>query len=173
MKFRVRIAAVLALIAAATAPVLAQESALSAVLGKFDSEHNLAAKERLLLSVTTEGPSAGSSLLRLAKSTTNTDTRWMAMRGMATLHCTTCAPFLEASLKDSNALIRANAARALGDLGIKDASDPLRAMFASEKDESAVQQASLTLSQLDIRAAVPDIRKKFPEFPGQTRIWLI
>jgi len=173
MKLGGWIAALCPLIAAVTAPVLAQQLELPALLVQFDNEHNLAAKEHLLLSVTTQGSSAGPSLLRLAQSTTNTDTRWMAMRGMATLHCTSCASFLEASLEDSDALIRANAARALGDLGIKEASDSLRAMFAAEKNGPAVQQTSLTLSRLDIRAAVPDIRKKIPEFTGQTRVWLI
>jgi HEAT repeat protein len=161
------------LIAAVTAPVLAQQSELPALLLQFDNEHDVAAKEHLLLRLTTQYPGAGASLLHLAQSTTNTDTRWMAMRGMATLHCTSCAPFLETSLRDPDARLRANAARALGDLGIKEASDSLRAMFAVEKDKGAVQQASLSLSRLDVRAAVPDIRTKVGEFTGQTRIWLI
>lgn len=165
--------ALLPLIAAIASPVLAQQSDPSAGLRNFDNEHNLAAKERLLLGITAEGAAAGPSLLRLAQATTKVDTRWMAMRGMATVHCASCAPFLEASLKDSNPLIRANAARALGDLGIKEASDSLRAMFAAENDGAAVEQSSLALSRLDVRTAVPDIRKKIPEFTGQTRIWLI
>jgi HEAT repeat protein len=97
----------------------------------------------------------------------------MAMRGMATLHYTACAPFLEASLKDADALVRANAARALGDLQIKDASDPLLAMFAAENEPPAVQQASLALRMLNVKAAAPYLREKIPAFTGQTRAWLI
>ena len=87
---------------------------IASLLIRFDNQHDLAAKERLLIAITSQGLGAGPALLRLAKSTANSDTRWMAMRGMATLHFTACAPFLEASLKDSDALVRSNAARALG-----------------------------------------------------------
>jgi HEAT repeat protein len=97
----------------------------------------------------------------------------MAMRGMATLRYTACAPFLEASLKDFDALVRANAARALGDLRIGNASDPLLAMFATEKEPPAIQQASLALRMLNIKAAAPYIREKISAFTGQTRAWLI
>jgi HEAT repeat protein len=97
----------------------------------------------------------------------------MAMRGMATLRYTACAPFLEASLKDFDALVRANAARALGDLRIGSASGALLAMFATEKEPPAIQQASLALRMLNIKAAAPYIREKISAFTGQTRAWLI
>ncbi len=168
-----RFRALLPLIATIAAPLLAQQGGPSAALRNFDSEHNLAAKERLLMSITAEGPAVGPALLRLAQATTNADTRWMAMRGMATVHCASCVPFLETSLKNSDPVVRANAARALGDLDAKQAADALRAMFAVEKDGGAVEQSSLALSRLDIKAAVPAIRKKIPEFTGQTRDWLI
>ncbi len=162
------------LMAPLTPSLLAQPAKSTAsLLIRFDNEHDLSAKERLLLSVTNKDAGAGPSLLRLAESTTNSDTRWMAMRGMATLHYTACAPFLEASLKDSDALVRANAARALGDLRIRYASAPLLAMFAAEREPSAVQQASLALRMLNVKAAAPYLREKIPAFTGQTRAWLI
>jgi hypothetical protein len=145
----------------------------ASLLVRFDNEHNLAAKEGLLLAVTNRDAGAGPSLLRLAESTTSNDTRWMAMRGMATLHFTDCAPFLQASLKASDRLVRANAARALGDLRIGSASASLLAMFVAESDPGAIQQASLSLRMLDVRAAVPYVRAKIPSFTGQTRAWLI
>jgi hypothetical protein len=154
--------------------ILAQtpESTASLLL-RFDGEHDLAAKERLLLTLTNQDSEAAPALLRLAESTTNSDTRWMAMRGMATLHYKACAPFLEASLTDSAALVRANAARALGDLRIKDAGDPLLAMFTAEPEPGAIEQASAALRMLNIKAAAPYIREKIPAFEGQTRVWLI
>ena len=168
-----RTVAVLLLMTPLIPPVLAQRSeAAASLLRRFDNEHDLSAKEYLLLIVTKDA-GAGPSLLRLAQSTTNSDTRWMAMRGMATLRYTACAPFLEASLKDSDALIRANAARALGDLRIRKASDPLLAMFAVEQEPPAIQQASLALRMLNVKAAAPHIRKKIPAVTGQTRAWLI
>jgi len=150
-----------------------QPDSTASLLLRFDNEHDLSAKEHLLLTLTNKDPGAGPALLRLAESTTNSDTRWMAMRGMGTLHYTACAPFLEASLKDSDALVRANAARNLGDLRIRSASDPLLHMFAAEQDPGAIQQASLAFQMLNIKAAAPYIREKIPAFTGQTRDWLI
>ena len=73
MKLGGWIAALLPLIAAVTASVFAQQLEPPALLIQFDNERNLAAKEHLLLTITTQGPGAGPSLLRLAQSTTNTD----------------------------------------------------------------------------------------------------
>jgi hypothetical protein len=87
--------------------------------------------------------------------------------------CTDCAPFLEASLKDSDLLVRANAARALGDLRIRDASLPLLAMFAAEQEQPAIQQATLAIRMLGLKAAAPSTREKISVFTGQTRAWLI
>lgn len=154
--------------------VLAQPSeSMASLLLRFDNEHDLSRKEHLLLTVTRQDAGAGPMLLRLAQSTTNSDTRWMAMRGMVTLRYKACAPFLEASLKDSDALVRANAARSLGDLRISKASAPLLAMFAAELEPGAIQQASLALRMPDIKASAPFIREKLPVFTGQTRHWLI
>jgi hypothetical protein len=166
--------AVFLLMTPPTPSVLAQQPESTArLLLRFDNQHDLSAKEHLLLSVTNKDTGAGPALLRLAESTTNSDTRWMAMRGMTTLRYTACAPFLETSLKDSHALVRANAARALGDLRIRNASDALLAMFAAEQEPEAIQQGSLALRMLDIKAASPYIRQKIPAFTGQTRSWLI
>jgi len=95
------------------------------------------------------------------------------MRGMATLHYTACAPFLKASLKNSDWAVRANAARALGDLRITNAANVLLAMFAAEQVPGAVEQASLALHMLKVKAAAPYIREKIPRFSGQTRSWLL
>jgi HEAT repeat protein len=174
VKLSRRTFAVLFLLGSLERSIVAQSSASTAsLLLRFDNEHDLAKKEHLLLTVTNQDANAGPALLRLAQATTNTDTRWMAMRGMATLHYTAGASFLEASLKDSDALVRANAARALGDLRIRGASAPLLAMFAVEQEPAAIQQASLALRMLNVQAAAPILRQKIPLFSGQTRAWLI
>lgn len=146
---------------------------MASLVLRFDNEHDYAQKSRLLDSLTSQHPDAARALLRLARSTKNTDTLWMAIRGMATLHYTACAPFLKASLKNPVWLVRANAARALGDLRITDASSALIAMFAAEQEAGAVEQASLALHMLDVKAAAPYIREKIPRFTGQKRAWLL
>lgn len=154
--------------------VIAQPSQpIESLLLRFDNEHDLASKERLLLILTGQYSGAGPALLRLAQSTANSDTRWMAMRGLATLHYNACASFLEVSLKDSDALIRANAARSLGDLRIRSAAPSVLAMFADEQFPGAIEQSSLALRILGFKAAAPVIRERIPNVTGQTRSWLI
>ncbi len=143
------------------------------LLVRFDREHDLAAKERLLGALTSQEHASGAALLRLAQTTTSSDTRWMAMRGLVTLGYTAAAPFLIASLKDPDVYVRANAARAIGDLRISGGSRELLAMFAAEHEPAALEQSSLALRLLRIKAAAPLVREKIPQFTGQTRGWLI
>jgi hypothetical protein len=174
VKLSNRVVAVLLVIVPVTPSIFAQRSeSIASQLRRFDNEHDLARKEEWLFTLTGQGAGAGPALLRLAQSTTNTDTRWMAMRGMATLRYTACAPFLEAALKDPDALVRANAARSLGDLRIGNASAQLLAMFATEREPPAIQQASLALRMLHVKAAASYLREKIPGATGQTRDWLI
>jgi hypothetical protein len=46
-------------------------------------------------------------------------------------------------------------------------------MFSAEREPGAVEQASLALHLIEIKAAAPYIREKIPAFKGQTRSWLI
>jgi hypothetical protein len=149
------------------------QPSLRGALSGFDQEHDLAKKEYRLLALTQHYPNAGSALLNLAKSTRNPDTRWMSMRGMRDLHYVRCEAFLKQSLLDHDSLVRANAARVLGDLGLKDAEKDLLVMFAAENEPMAVEQASLALRVLNVRAAAPSIRKKITHYTWQTRAWLL
>ena len=146
---------------------------LAVLLSRLDSEHDYINKDKLLRQVTGQYPDAGSALLQLAQSSTSADTRWMAIRGMATLHYTAGAQFLEASLKDPDGLVRANAARALSDLRITDAGPQILAMFIAETEGGALQQGSHALHTLGVNAAVPFLREKIPLYTGQTRGWLL
>jgi len=87
---------------------IAQEMALD----HFDHEHNLARKEELLRGITEQFRGCGPDLVRLAEKIDQVDTKWMAIRGMSTLHFAAAADFLQKSLGDKNSAIRANAARA-------------------------------------------------------------
>ena len=142
-------------------------------LKRFDAEHDQARKEHDLLLLTESYPEIGPALLRVAETTQFPDTRWMAMRGMNNVHFRGCEAFLRHELRSSDIAVRANAARSLGDLGLKAASGDLLSMFVSEHEPGVVEQASLSLRHLQVKAAVPTIRKKLPLFEGQTRVWLL
>jgi hypothetical protein len=140
---------------------------------RFDDEHDRTKKEYLLRQITNNSLNAGPTLLDLAEQTHNLDTRWMAMQGLATLHYQASDRFLEESLTSPDAVVRANAARALADLDVTAAGPQVQAMFAIEKNPGAIEQASLALRLLHVRAAVPDIRSKIPDYTWQTRAWLL
>lgn len=74
--------------------VLAQPSEpLVRPLLRFDNEHDLSAKQRLLRTLTGRYQQAGPELLRLSQSTTHTETGWMAMRGMVAMRNGDLAPY--------------------------------------------------------------------------------
>ena len=127
---------------------------LPEALRTFDEEHDLARKELHLLELTRQYPDAGPALLALAERTPHTDTRWMSMRGMRDLHYKGCESFLRRSLAHDDALVRANAARAIGDLRLKHANRELLTMFAKEDDQRALEQASLALRELGVRGGL-------------------
>lgn len=155
-------------------PTLAQQvQPLPDALRVFDQEHDLAKKEYELLSITQQHPESGPALLALAQKTQFSDTRWMAMRGMRDVQFRGCESFLKQELKSSDALVRSNAARVIGDLGFQSADEDLSAMFKAEHDPGAVEQASLSLRVLNVRTSAPLIRRKITLFTGQTRAWLL
>ena len=173
MALRTPIFTLILALAIATFACPQQPRLFSNLYARFDNEHDLARKERLLGQITNDRLSAGPTLLHLAEHATNSDTRWMAMRGMATVQYEPCAGFLEVSLRDPDATVRANAARALGDLRVTASGPKIQAMFAAESNPGAIQQTSLALHMLDVRAAVPYIRNKIPLYTWQTRAWLL
>src|SRR6185437_7753972 len=157
-----------------TQSMIAQEArSLTSFLNTFDQEHDLAKKDRDLQDLIKQYPQAGPSLLMLAQATRYTDTKWMAIRGMGDLQFRDCEPFLRKALTSPDALVRSNAARVIRDLEFHSAEGDLIAMFALERDPRAIEQASLSLSNLKVEASVPLIRQKIPQFAGQTREWLL
>jgi hypothetical protein len=66
---------------------------LPTLLSRFQSERDRSTKEMILYSITKDYPASGSALLRIARQTEDTDTRWLAIRGMGWLKFNDAAPF--------------------------------------------------------------------------------
>jgi hypothetical protein len=79
----------------------AGSESLPLLISQFHSTRDLEAKERLLNVITTDFPGAGPTLLQLAQTTTDVDTRWMAIRGIGTLKYKRAMPFLVESLRQN------------------------------------------------------------------------
>jgi len=56
---------------------------LSALLSDFVSGNDRTTKELILTDITEHHPEAGAALLKIAIQTRDTETRWLAIRGMA------------------------------------------------------------------------------------------
>src|SRR5260370_39167172 len=87
---------------------------LQALLSRFQSEQDHATKEMILDSITRNYPDSGSALLGIARQTNDTDTRWLAIRGIGSFRFHDATPFFKQSLNSESSYGRANAARALG-----------------------------------------------------------
>ena len=146
---------------------------LSPLISRFDSTRDLEAKERLLNAITTEFPNAGPALLRLAETTGNVDTKWMAIRGIGTLSYEGAVPFLVESLHSEHPYVRANSARALGDMKAQAAEGALVALLRGEQDDGVIEQTSLALRMLGARDAVPVLKSKASHPSVQTRVWIL
>src|ERR1700747_2475574 len=97
---------------------------LSGLLSQFRTETDRASKERILNQITSRFPGAGPDLLAFAEGPENGDTNWLAIRGVGHLKFSAAVPFLEKSLNSKSVLVRANAARSLGEIGDTSAIDP-------------------------------------------------
>lgn len=144
---------------------------------EFRDTRDIPEKERLLNQMAQNGSEAiGKQLLLLAKTTNDSDTRWLAIRGLGMLKFRPAAPFLVESLQSSERYVRANAARALGELGYSAAAPALIHLLAVEQDGGVVEQTSLALMMTKTVAAIPTLESRMShgasETP-QTRCWLL
>ncbi len=149
-----------------------QEQTASLVL-RLQETCDVADKERVLSLIVQRGYSAGPLLLRLAKTTNDSDTRWLAIRGLGMLRFEEAAPFLIESLKSDEHYVRANAARALGELRYSRASPALIHLLAAERDSGVVEQTSLALRMIKAQDAIPVIKSRMSSSSPQTRCWLL
>lgn len=149
-----------------------QEQTASLVL-RFQETRDLADKERALSRIVQRGYSAGPLLLRLAKTTNDNDTRWLAIRGLGMLSFEEAAQFLIESLKSDEHYVRANAARALGELRYSRASPALIHLLAAERDSGVIEQTSLALRMVKAQDAIPVIKSRMSSSSTQARCWLL
>ncbi len=83
------------------------------------------------------------------------------------------AVFLVSCLQAQHHYVRANAARALGELHFTPAVPALIAVLRSETDGGVLEQTALALQMLKAREAVPAIETALPGPTPQTTCWLL
>jgi HEAT repeat protein len=149
-----------------------ERASLARLISQFRSARGLAPKERLLNEITTNFPNAGPPLLELAETTTDVDTKWMAVRGIGSLKYEKATPFLVKSLRSDSPYVRANSARALGDIKAYSAKRALITLLSSEQDGGVIEQTSLALQMMRASEAVPVLKSKASYPSIQTRMWI-
>jgi HEAT repeat protein len=143
------------------------------LLSDFVSRSDRTARELILLNITEHHPEAGPALLKIAMETTDTETRWLAIRGLGGLKYTGAVPFLKESLRSSSSYVRANSARALGEIHDVSAVPALIHALLVEEDSGALEQTSVALQMLDAKDAIPVLEAKATNPSPQPRIWII
>ena len=101
---------------------------------------------------------AGEAAMALAKTTKDPDVRWQAIRILGNLRYERAVPLLLESLSDPHRYVRANAARALGDMRVAAAAKPLTELLKKEADGGVIQQTSLALANLGCTDAIPTLK---------------
>jgi hypothetical protein len=142
------------------------------LLTKFIAETEPARKEQLLNEIVRR-PDAGPTLLRVAMHANNTLTKWMSIRGIGMVRYGKAVPFLIHSLTHQHPFVRANAARALGEIKDSSASLDLIRLLGHENDGGVIEQTTLALRMLGAKAAVPSLRRVAPHPSSQTRCWVL
>ncbi len=143
-----------------------------ALLSKFRVETDVARKERLLNEIL-QHSEAGPQLLALAEMTSDVDTKWLAIRGIGFAKYEKAAPFLIRCLGHEHPWVRANAARALGEIRYRSAIPPLIRLLRWEKGGGVIEQTSLALQWLQAKEAIPGLKRAASHHSSQTRCWVL
>jgi HEAT repeat protein len=159
---------------------------LHKLLASFESTKSLAKKETLLYEIQQNYPEAGGELLKIAVRSKDTSTKYKAIFELGQLKYREATPFLVKSLSDPEAYVRANAARALGDMWETDGvegwreeypklSSSLIDLLKRERDGGVIEQTSLALQTLKAKDAVPALKEKLgnSSLGKQTMAWLL
>lgn len=157
---------------ACTRPVFALDD-LSTLLSRFQFEHDRTAKEAILENITSGHPEAGEGLTKIARETGDSDTKWLAIRGIGRVKFRDAAPFLRESLNSQSAYVRANAARARGEIRDSSAATDLIRVLKTEEDSGVIEQTALALQMLSAHEALPALKAKMSNPSPQTRLWIL
>jgi hypothetical protein len=152
-------------------PINAQD--LPTLLSEFVSDSDRTSKELLLSDITEHHPEAGPSLLKIALETEDTETKWLAIRGIGWLKYKEASRFLKQSLHSSSNYVRANSAMALGEVHDISAVDDLIHTLAVDEDSGVLEQTSSALVMLDAKKAIPTLKARSDNPSPQTRLWMI
>lgn len=116
---------------------------------------------------------AGETAMELVKTTKDADAKWMAIRILGNLRYERAIPLLLESLSDPHHYVRANAARALGDMKVAAAAKPLTELLQKENNGGVIQQTSLALGNLGCADALPALKVAARHEDEQTRMWVL
>ena len=146
------------------------------VINQFLKEKDIAQKEMTLRTIT-QIPDSGQRLLEIASSSHDINTKYLAIRGLGEIKYHPAKSFLIKSLNHSHPWIRANAARALGDMGISEAIPTLITTLKKEKNGGVIEQISLALGNLQAMESLPELKRTTLRLKGfhssQTLVWVI
>jgi HEAT repeat protein len=142
------------------------------LLTKFIAETEQGRKEQLLNELVRQSE-AGPTLLNVAMRANDVLTRWMSIRGIGIVKYRKAVTFLIDSLTYQHPYVRANAARALGEIKDRSASSSLIRLLGHEKDGGVIEQTTLALRILGAKEAVPSLKKVAPHPSTQTRCWVL
>lgn len=116
---------------------------------------------------------AGHTAMEIVKTTKEPETKWMAVRILGSLRYEPAVPLLLEALSDPHDYVRANAARALGDMKVGAAGTPLTELLKKESNAGVIQQTSLALAELGIAEALPALKSAAKHEDIQTRMWVL
>ena len=142
----------------------------------FLKEKDIEQKERALRAIT-QIPDSGPRLLEIASSSNNIHTKYLAIRGLGEIKFRPAKSFLIKSLSHTHPWIRANAPRALGDMGISEAIPTLITTLKKEKNGGVIEQISFALGNLQAMKSLPELKRTTLRLKGfhssQTLVWVI
>jgi HEAT repeat protein len=111
--------------------------------------------------------------MEIVKTTKDAEAKWRAVRILGNLRYEPAVPLLLEALSDPHHYVRSNAARALGDMGVKSAAKPLTDLLSKEKDGGVIEQTSLALANLGAKDALPALKGVANHQNAQTRAWVL